>query len=80
MDCGCEIEWDGATDAHRKAYIVYCPLHEAAAEMREVLGTIENDGKQVPPWLWSKIQIAKDRADGKTECPDCGDPFCSTNH
>lgn len=31
-------------------------LIATAPEMRELLETIENDGEQVPAWLWDRIQ------------------------
>ena len=37
----------------------------AAPDMLEVLKTIENDGKQVPPWLWDRIQAAIAKAEGR---------------
>lgn len=40
-------------------------LIAAAPEMLDMLKTIENDGKQVPPWLWEKIQAVIAKAEAK---------------
>lgn len=67
MDCGCDIDWDGATDAKQRAWIVYCPMHEAAAEMLETLRSLENDAGQMPAFMWEKVQAAVARAGGKAK-------------
>ncbi len=36
-------------------------------DMLEVLETIENDGNQVPPWLWAKIQTVIKKAGGQAK-------------
>jgi len=64
MDCGCDIEWDGATDAKVRAYIMYCPMHEAAAEMLDTLKSLESDAGQMPAFMWEKVQAAVIRAGG----------------
>jgi hypothetical protein len=42
-------------------------LIAAAPELLEVLQTIENDGKQVPAWLWDRIQAAVFKATGESK-------------
>ena len=37
------------------------------SEMLNMLETIENDGKQVPPWLWAQIQAVIKKAGGKAK-------------
>ena len=64
MDCGCEVEWDGATDAKQRTWIVYCQMHQVAVEMLEVLKSLENDAGQMPPWMWKRVQETVSRAGG----------------
>ena len=40
-------------------------LIAAAPEMYDLLATIENDGEQVPAWLWDKIQAVLAKARGE---------------
>lgn len=42
-------------------------LIAAAPEMLDMLETIENDGNQVPAWLWKKIQDVIKKAGGRTK-------------
>lgn len=46
-------------------------LIATAPEMFDLLVSIENDGKQVPPWLWEKIQAVVVKAGGKAK----GEPY-----
>lgn len=39
-------------------------LIAAAPELLDMLKTIENDGKQVPAWLWDRIQATIAKAEG----------------
>lgn len=41
-------------------------LIAAAPDMLDLLKTIENDGKQVPDWLWDRIQAVIAKATTKT--------------
>jgi len=40
-------------------------LIAAAPDMYDALASIENDGKQVPAWLWDKIQDTLAKARGE---------------
>lgn len=53
---------DGSEEGKANARLI-----AAAPELLEVLQTIENDGKQVPAWLWDNIQTAVFNATGESK-------------
>ena len=61
MECDCDIEWDGAMDAKVRAHILYCPMHEAAAEMLSALKAISSDWFY--PGNWDKVREAIKKAE-----------------
>lgn len=45
------------------------PIIAAAPEMLDLLKTIENDGQQVPAWLWERIQAVIAKAENPAPKP-----------
>jgi len=59
--CDTEVR-EGSDIAEANARLI-----AAAPEMFDMLNSIENDGNQVPPWLWAKIQTVIKKAGGKAK-------------
>lgn len=51
-------------DAHAE-WLANAHIITTAPDMLDMLKTIENDGNQVPAWLWDRIQQVIAKAEGK---------------
>lgn len=60
-----QVGCDSGSDVCRLQSEDNANLIAVAPEMYDMLDSIENDGEQVPQWLWDKIQLTLAKARGE---------------